>query len=161
MLLRTNCNGSVEFSIRVEKDCTIKLFVDVNPNPGADPEDVQIIANLLAHPGGDGYNKLTWDGNDNLGRPVFNGKPLTFAVTNLSGLTNLPIFDIENNDNGLIVKQVRPGGGAPLKIYWDDSRIAANSSNITNGCNNTGGCHTWMNDFGDNNTCLLYTSRCV
>ena len=152
VLLRTNCNGSVEFSIRVEKDCTIKLFVDVNPNPGADPEDVQIIANLLAHPGGDGYNKLTWDGNDNLGRPVFNGKPLTFAVTNLSGLTNLPIFDIENNDNGLIVKQVRPGGGAPLKIYWDDSRIAANSSNITNGCNNTGGCHTWMNDFGDNNT---------
>jgi len=152
VVLRTNCNGSVDFSIRVEKDCTIKLFIDVNPNPGADPEDVQIIENLLAHPGGNGYNKVQWDGNDNLGRPVHNGKPLTFTVTNLSGLTNLPIYDIENNESGIIVKQVRPGGGVPLKVYWDDSRLAANASNITNGCNNSGGCHAWSNDFGDMNT---------
>jgi gliding motility-associated-like protein len=66
-------------------------------------------------------------------------------------MTHLPLYDIENNANGFIVKQVRPKG-AQMKIYWDDINIPAGTSNTTSGCVNAGGCHTWPNSFGDNNT---------
>jgi gliding motility-associated-like protein len=115
-----------------------------------DPEDVQIIADVKANPGGDGYNHITWDGNDNYGKPVSNGISLAFTITNLSGLTHLPIFDIENNDYGYIVSQIRPAGGQ-LKIYWDDSDIGGSPYSST-GCLNASGCHTWNNDFGNNKT---------
>lgn len=148
----TNCStGGADFGIQVEKDGTIKLLIEINSNPGADPDDVQIIADLKANPGGDGYNYITWDGNDNYGKPVANGTALAFTVTNLSGLTHLPIYDIENNANGFIVNQIRPAGGQ-LKIYWDDSNITGGTSNTSSGCSNAGGCHTWSNGFGDNNT---------
>jgi gliding motility-associated-like protein len=148
----TNCTtGGADFGIKVEKDGAIKLLIQINPAPAADPEDVQIIANVLANPGGTGYNIITWDGNDNFGRPVTNGTSLAFTVTNLSGLTHLPIYDIENNDNGLIVNQIRPAGGQ-LKIYWDDTQIAGGTSNTSTGCTNLSGCHTWNNEFGNNNT---------
>lgn len=146
-----NCTtGGSDFGIKVEKDCIIKLLLETNPNPGVDPEDVQIIADLKANPGGDGYNYITWDGNDNFGKPVTNGISLGYTVTNLSGLTHLPIYDIENNANGFIVNQIRPAGGQ-LKIYWDDSDIGG-TSNTSTGCVSSGGCHTWSNGFGDNNT---------
>lgn len=146
-----NCTtGGSDFGIKVEKDCIIKLLLEANPNPGVDPEDVQIIADLKANPGGDGYNYITWDGNDNFGRPVTNGISLGYTVTNLSGLTHLPIYDIENNASGFIVNQIRPAGGQ-LKIYWDDSDIGG-TSNTSTGCVSPGGCHTWINGFGDNNT---------
>lgn len=146
-----DCNtGGGDFGLRVDKDGTVKLLIQINPNPGADPEDVPIIADVKANPGGDGYNHITWDGNDNYGRPVANGTPLAYTVTNLSGLTHLPIFDIENNDYGYIVSQIRPAGGQ-LKIYWDDSDIGG-TTNSTTGCLNTSGCHTWINDFGNNKT---------
>jgi len=148
----TNCTtGGAEFGIIVEKDETIKLLIQVNPSPGADPQDVQIIANVKANPGGTGYNYITWDGLDNFGKPVANATSLDFSVTNLSGLTHLPIYDIENNDYGFIVSQVRPPGGK-LKIYWDDSRIPGGTPNSSAGCVSTNGCHTWNNDFGNNNT---------
>lgn len=151
VIVNTNCNdGSADFEIKVKKDGTIKILIQVNPAPGADPEDVQLIANIKAQPGGSGYNIIHWDGKDNLGRPVASGTSLLFSVTNLSGLTNLPIFDIENNDNGFIVTQIRPAGGL-MTIYWDDSNIGG-ISNATTGCNKPAGCHTWNNEFGNNNT---------
>ena len=147
-----NCStGGADFGIKVVKDGTVELLVEINPSPGADPEDVKIIANVKANPGGTGYNIITWNGYDNQGNPVSNGTTLVFMVTYLSGLTHLPIYDIENNDFGFIVQQIRPKGGQ-LKIYWDDSKITGGSSNITTGCINASGCHTWNNSFGDNNT---------
>lgn len=146
-----NCiTGGGDFGIKAEKDGTVKLLIQINPNPGQDPEDVQIIADVKANPGGDGYNYITWNGNDNQGKPVANGTSLSFTVTNLSGLTHLPIYDIENNDYGFIVKQIRPAGGQ-LKIYWDDSQIGG-TTNASTGCINSSGCHTWTNEFGNNNT---------
>jgi gliding motility-associated-like protein len=147
-----NCTtGGADFGIKVEKDESIALLIQINPNPGTDPEDVQIIADLKANPGGDGYNYITWDGNDNYGKPVANNVALSFTVTNLSGLTHLPIYDIENNASGFIVNQIRPAGGQ-LRIYWDDSNITNGSSNASTGCISSGGCHTWSGDFGNNNT---------
>ncbi len=152
IIVTTNCvTGGAEFGIKVVKDGAIKLVIEINPLPGADAEDVQIIANVKANPGGNGYNILTWDGNDNFGKAVPNGTTLSYTIANLSGMTHLPIHDIENNYDGYIVSQVRPKGGQ-MRIYWDDSQIPGGTSNTTSGCINPGGCHTWSNDFGNNNT---------
>lgn len=153
VLVNANCDGSADFSIKVDKDCTVKLLIEINSNPGADPEDVQIIENAKANPGASGYNTIHWNGNDNFGRTVANAKTLTYTVTNLSGLTHLPIYDIENNDFGFIVRQIRPAGGsAPMNIYWDDTQILGGSANTSTGCNTTSGCHAWNNEFGNVNT---------
>lgn len=149
--VNTQCNGVTDFGLKVDKDCTLLLLINVNPNPGADPEDVQIVANIKANPGGTGFNIIHWDGNDNYGKPVANGKVISFTVTNLSGLTHLPIYDIENNENGYIVTQIRPAGGV-MKIFWDDLSISGGTANSVNGCNSPSGCHKWNNNFGDRRT---------
>lgn len=147
----THCtNGGAEFGVKVLKDGTIRILIEINPSPGIDPEDVQIIADAKANPGGTGENLITWNGRDNYGRPVKNGTNLSFSVTNLSGMTHLPIHDIENNDFGYIVTQVRPAGGQ-LRIYWDDSAIGG-TNNTSTGCITASGCHNWNNGFGDNRT---------
>jgi len=38
-----------------------------------------------------------------------------------------------------------------LRIYWDDSAIGG-TSNTSTGCISAGGCHSWINGFGDNRT---------
>jgi gliding motility-associated-like protein len=60
----------------------------------------------------------------------------------------LPLYDIEYNDIGFLVKQIRPAGGQ-LKIYWDDLSIGG-ISNTSAGCTNATGCHTW--NYGNDNT---------
>jgi len=150
--VNTSCtSGGADFGIKVVKDGSIRLLIQVNPLPGIDPEDVQLIANVEANPAnGNEYNIIHWDGNDSYGRPVSNATSLSFSLTNLSGMTHLPIHDIENNDYGYKVSQIRPAGGQ-LRIYWDDTNIGG-TSNATNGCISTinTGCHTWNN--GNNNT---------
>jgi len=151
MLVTTNCaTGGADFGIKVIKDGTIRLLIEINPLPGADPEDIQIVSTVKADPGGTGYNIITWNGNDNYGKPVQNGTKLTFRATNLGGIIHLPLYDVENNDFGLIVKQVRPDIGR-LRVYWDDSQVGG-ASNTTIGCMNIVGCHSWNKDFGNNKT---------
>jgi gliding motility-associated-like protein len=145
-----NCDGSVTIGIRVVTDGIVQLLIEVNQDPGVDSEDVQIVANVLADPGGDGYNYIVWDGNDNLGDPVSNGTEVSMSASYISGLTNLPMYDIEYNDNGYIVEQIRPAGGL-LEVFWDDSGIGG-TYNAINGCSNTSGCHTWDSSIGENNT---------
>lgn len=142
--------GGGKFGIKVDKDCSIKLSIKLNPLAGNTSDEVQIIGTAKANPGGDGYNYIYWDGNDNIGRPVANGSSLAYTVANLSGLTHLPIFDIENNDYGFIVKQIRPAGGQ-LKIYWDDSSVGG-TTNESVGCISSSGCHSWSEAVGNNNT---------
>jgi gliding motility-associated-like protein len=155
--VNANCNtGGAEFGIKMEKNGTVNLLIRVNPSLGSSPADVHIISDLKANPGGNGYNYIVWDGNDNFGNPVANGSSLSYTVTILSGMTHLPIYDIERNDYGFIVNQIRPAGGQ-LRIYWDDSKITEGTSNMSNGCINPSGCHNWTNvnggaGFGDYNT---------
>jgi gliding motility-associated-like protein len=151
VLITTDCvTGTADFGIKVILDGTVELLIETNPNPGQDESDVKLITHVVADPGGDGYNHIIWNGIDNLGNPVSNGASLTLTVTYLSGLTHLPIYDIEYNPNGYIVTQVRPKGGQ-LKIYWDDTNIGGTYDTVS-GCTNSGGCHTWSNAVGDNNT---------
>ncbi len=146
-----NCaSGSVDLGIQVTQDGIIEVLIEVDPTPGADPRDVKITANVLANPGGNGYNIIHWNGIDGLGQPLPNGAPASAIIRFIHGITHLPIYDIEYNDYGYKVEVIRPPGPKP-DIYWDDSLLPYGTSNF-NGCKDIQGCHLWDISDGDTNT---------
>ncbi|MEI7661075.1 MAG: gliding motility-associated C-terminal domain-containing protein [Bacteroidota bacterium] len=148
----TDCaTGSVDFGVKVDQDGIVELLVEVNPNPGTDPQDVKLTANVYANPGGNGFNIIHWSGKDGRGNPVHNGKVLSASVRFIHGITHLPIYDIEYNDNGYIVKVIRPPGPSP-SIYWDDSLLPVWGTVNLTGCTDIYGCHLWSIEIGDTNT---------
>ena len=150
--ITTDCTtGSVDFGVKVSQDGMVDILIDVNPSINPDPLDVRLIANVLASPGGNGYNIIHWNGRDNSLTPVPNGTGMEATVSYVSGLTHLPIYDIEYNDKGYKVSQVRPPG-PQLKIYWDDTLIPGGTSNAVAGCDDSMGCHTWDSIVGNVNT---------
>ncbi|MFZ4522581.1 MAG: gliding motility-associated C-terminal domain-containing protein [Bacteroidales bacterium] len=149
--IANNCaSGSVDFGIKVTQDGLMEVLVEVDPNPGADPRDVKLTVNVVANPGGSGFNTIHWNGNDGFGKPVANGVTASATVKFIHGITHLPIYDIEYNDHGYLVDVVRPAGKKP-DIYWDDSLLPDSSSNL-NGCKDLIGCHLWGNETGNVNT---------
>ncbi len=163
IMVTNDCaTGSVDLGVRVSHDGLIELLVEVVPGPGADPRDVKLTANVLANPGGNGYNIIHWNGNDGLGNPVTNGVTVRSTVRFIRGITHLPIYDIEYNDNGYIVEVVRPPGPKP-EIYWDDRLLPGVISANLNGCTDLTGCHLWDIETGDTNTInsWWYVSRSI
>jgi gliding motility-associated-like protein len=152
IITNSNCaTGFVDFSIKVDQDGLLEIFIDVNPNPGIDPEDVKLTANVYINPGGTGYNIIQWNGKNGLGQPVNNGTTVNATVRFVHGITHLPLYDIEYNDNGYKVEVIRPHGASP-SIYWDDSLIPIGSTVNFTGCNDPFGCHLWDAETGDTNT---------
>ncbi len=143
--------GGALIHVSTIKDGTVKVLIDVNPNPGQDAEDVFLIDHISAAETTPGANTIWWNGNDGLGRPVLNGTVVRFNLTFLSGMTHLPIYDIEYNDNGYLVEQVRPKG-QQLRIFWDDTSLFGGTSDTLTGCIIPSGCHSWINNFGNNRT---------
>ena len=123
----------------------------MNPHPGSDPQDVKITANVLANPGGTGYNIIHWNGKDGKGNLVKNGTVVSTTIRFIHGITHLPIYDIEYNDNGYKVAVIRPPGASP-SIFWDDSLLPTFGTVNLTGCNDPLGCHLWNIDIGDTNT---------
>lgn len=101
-----------------------------------------------------GENLITWDGKDGAGVNVPNGILVTFTISYVNGLTNLPLYDVEYNAFGFIIGIVRPTGATPL-VYWDDSNIPNGTTNLA-GCLSPPGCHAWNTPppggFGNLNT---------
>lgn len=152
VVITTDCNsGSVDFSVQTDHDGSVELYIDVNPAVNPDSRDVKIISTVFKNPGGTGYNIIHWNGKDNTGIQVPNGTAMQCSLSFISGMTHLPIYDIEFNDTGYIVGQIRPKG-SQLKIYWDDSRIPQGDVNDVIGCLDAQGCHTWDSVVGDMNT---------
>ncbi|MDD4554573.1 MAG: FISUMP domain-containing protein [Bacteroidales bacterium] len=99
-----------------------------------------------------GENLIDWDGLDGTtptGIPVPNNTTVTFTVSYINGLTNMPFFDVEGNPNGFNIGIVAPVGTPPL-VYWDDLNIPNGNINLI-GCLSPG-CHTWNGQFGNLNT---------
>ena len=147
----SGCNTGVDFGIKVIRDGFAEVLIELNPKPGEDPEDVKLLTVVKADPGPGGYNMVHWDGLDNNGNPVDGGKLMFATVTCVSGITHMPLDDIEFNDNGFIVTQVRPSG-QQIRLFWDDSQIPGGTTNTQTGCISGIGCHTWDNKIGDLNT---------
>ena len=149
----TDCaTGSVDFGVKVVRDGTVELLIDVDPSLNPDSRDVRLTSNVLANPGGTGYNIIHWDGHDNSGTPVPNGTLMECNISFVCGLTHLPIYDIEYNDNGYKVFQIRPKG-SQLMIFWDDTQIPGGDASTVTGCNDLAGCHIWSDSaIGNMNT---------
>lgn len=139
------CNGSVNLNVAVTQPGTVSVMVGINPVPGYQPEDVNLVQAVTT-----GTNTLTWNGLNGLGTPVPNGTPVTFDITYINGLTNLPLYDIEIQAGGFVVDLIRPAGERPL-LYWDDRLLTAGTVQL-DGCLAPPGCHTWGLVTGDTRT---------
>jgi len=152
-VLPFSCDTAITFSATVNKGGNIEILLDIPPlNPGSfAPEDVQLGYNVSP-----GYNILlpAWDGRNGYGIPLANGTQIEARINFLNGLTNIPLYDVEDNPYGFKVDIQRPssgGGSSKLKLFWDDTRLPPDcfpTSNVINGCIYTGvepvsGCHTW------------------
>ena len=137
------CSGNKEIVVAVNK--TGKLEIVISFPYGGTSTSVAIYADVIP-----GTNVIDWDGKDGLGNPVPDGTLTSVTVNYLNGLTNLPIFDQEQNPNGYqvsLIRPVNPSGQLPL-LFWDDTGIPAGSSCPSDenliGCQpGTNGCHSW------------------
>jgi PKD repeat protein len=152
----SNCDGSIDFLVKVTQPGTITLNIDVPPL-GAGSEDVVISADVLGSSNCSHTDVIHWNGIDGNNQVVAAGTSLNVSADYINGLTNLPLVDIENNSEGLKVDIVRPlpTGSTILPIYWDDTNIPGGTVNVSVGCiyptsGSVSGCHHWTNQ--DNNT---------
>ncbi len=144
-----NCDsGTIDFEVEVDKAGYVEIELDFDP-----PYITRTIAITVTA----GINNIIWDGLDGttpIGVPVPNGTSISFTISYINGLTNLPLYDVEQNTNGFVIELVSPAGAAPL-VYWDDSNLTPGTSNLT-GCASTvspwSGCHIWSDPPGDEST---------
>ncbi len=158
------CDTVITFETDVSKDGNIDIQLDIDPpNPGSfGPEDVQLAYNVKA-----GHNVLlpAWDGKDGNGIPLANETEVKAMIRFLNGLSNVPLYDVEDNPKGFKVDIERPkpaSGSSKLKLFWDDTKLppqCSPTSNVTDGCLYNGiepvsGCHDWTlaQNLGDTNT---------
>lgn len=114
---------------------------------------------------------IAFDRQTGTGTTVPEGARTDVEITFQAGLTNLPIFDVEDHQNGYLVSLVRPTTticGTPLDeffIRWDDSNLSATATTELTGCTDPTGCHTWGDGtstddppigIGNNNTINTY-----
>lgn len=147
IVVTPSCAGTSTIQIEVTKAGNLNITLNINPTPGIQPEDVQLSVVATT-----GVDTITWNGLNGLGQPVPNGTTFDIIVTYINGLTNLPIYDVEQNPSGFIIQLHRPTG-TPPPVFWDD--ILVGGSQNFNGCTftpPTTGCHTFDYTTGDNNT---------
>ncbi len=119
--------------------------------PGSPATDVSLYKVVNA-----GWNFIAWDGKDKLGNMVPDGTPITIEITYVNGLTNLPLWDIEQNYKGFVVTLIRPINPdiSSPKVFWDDRSLSGGTAcpavfENTAGCEptivglDTTGCHVW------------------
>ena len=128
-------------NITVDKAGDSQLLLNFNGVAGYQPgtSDVLLKQTLVV-----GTNCIPWNGKDGLGNYVPTGGLLDMQLDYFNGLTHLPIFDVENWTNGVIVTLIHPVGPTP-QIFWDDSQIPKGTVNLA-GCTSgapPAGCHKW------------------
>jgi hypothetical protein len=146
------CDGSVDIMARVNKPGSLTLNLDISPT-GPGPEDVELYGDVDGSVTCDVWDTITWNGIDGNGNPVQNGTAVTIKSNYLNGLTNLPLWDVEDNTSGLIVNIVRPQPSlfsTKLPVFWDDDNLTGGTINSLTGCIYPGswaitGCHNWSN----------------
>ena len=156
-----DCDTAITFTANVNKSGNIEILIDAPPyNPaGVGPEDVQLVYDVSS-----GFNTLLppWNGKDGFGNPLANGTVIQAQIKFLNGLSNIPLFDVEDNPNGFKVDIQRPmpaSGNTRLRIFWDDSPLPPQYNptvNTADGCTWSGippvtGCHEWSTDNGVGN----------
>jgi len=129
------CDGTMIFHVTVDKAGALRITLNFDPPFASRILETNIVI---------GENLIPWDGLDGVGAPVNNNVNIDFTLTYINGLTNLPLYDIEENLNGFRIELISPPSpDAPL-VYWDDTNVGG-GINLA-GCNSTPpnpGCHPW------------------
>lgn len=118
--------------------------VDLSFPYGAPATNVSLFSVVTA-----GTNHIAWNGKDGLGNPVPDGTTVYLKVIYMNGLTNLPIWDQEQNPQGYKITLVRPFISAFQypRTFWDDTNITGYGcpvgSNLSGCIPFPNGCHTW------------------
>ena len=86
-----------------------------------------------------GTYSIPWNGKDGCGNLVPTGTVITVRARIQSGLTHIPLYDVEGHATGYTVTLIRPTGPPAPKLYWDDSNIGGTVE--LNGA--TSPAHTW------------------
>ena len=167
LLITWNCDGTATITFDATLAGTVDILLNINPLPGKQPEDV-----LLTQPIVVGPNTVQWNGMNGLTppEPVSNATVFDVIVTYIQGLTNFPVYDVEQNANGYIVSLIRPPGPIP-NLYWDDLDLEidpfTNCGSFTppppdanyDGCPGNTGCHTWLSAGTGNPSQCSYPNR--
>lgn len=143
----TGCAPNYCLNVTTDAPGYMEFVVNLNGIPGYQIGSSDLIFGQTVTAG---TTCIPWDGNDGLGKKINQNIVFEINAEYKFGLTNFPIFDAENFNNGLIVSSIRPTVIKP-KLFWDDSNISGGSSNLT-GCS-TSACHAWpSSNFGDEKT---------
>jgi uncharacterized protein (TIGR02145 family) len=152
LLITWLCDGTALVTFNATQSGVVDILFDINPLPGKQPEDVLLSQSVVA-----GGNSVSWNGMNGLPipQPVTNGTVFNVIVTYINGLTNFPVYDVEQNANGFIVSLIRPPGPVP-NLFWDDLDLVVDplsncglnvpplpTANYA-GCPGNTGCHTWL-----------------
>lgn len=142
----TGCSAAgLTFNVNVNTDGYIKILLNLNGIAGyqSGSTDVELLVNVNA-----GANNIIWNGVNGLGNPHTFNSPIEVIFTFISGLTNLPMYDIEYNRQGFKVEIVRPWVQNPIPpLFWDDSNLGGTVE--LGGCTNPSGCHLWDGYYDD------------
>lgn len=141
----SSCEGLIIINFSVSKPGTVKINIDINPDPGIQEEDISVIDTVEA-----GANSFSWMGNDGRGSPVPHGDSVAIDLTYVNGLTNLALFDVEKNLHGFIIEPVRPSG-VPIATFWNDTLLRDKGGYLQlTGCYSSQpstGCHDWDGNY--------------
>lgn len=120
----TGGEGTIFFS--TNQTGYIAVLVDLNGVSGYQAGTADIIIEQEVTVFGD--QVLRWDGLDGNNEYVSSGTEITISGRFTSGPLHVPLFDVEENDAGINMLDVRPSTSFDL-IYWDDSALGGTGSN--------------------------------
>ncbi len=145
----SGCGAGSCIYVQVNKAGNIQVLMDLDGVAGFQANGADIILSKTVTAAG--LHCVPWDGKDGNGNVVAYNQVLNMKISFLSGLTHLPLYDVEQNPNGFKVFYVRPASPSAqtqIPLFWDDSDITASAGidtkvNIATGCVDAAGCHKW------------------
>lgn len=152
----SSCNsGTIDFNFQttpVNAIGTVEIILSLSALVPPMVDRILVTNNV---PGGN-YT-ITWDGLDGIGNQVPSGSTFPFTLRYTNGLTHMPLWDVENNENGFIVTLIRPVTVPPLAdpaFYWDDQLVGGATNINPPGCTvpPSTSCHAWSSSWGDQRT---------
>ncbi len=126
-------------NIQVDKAGSVDVILDLN---GVSGYQDNTIDRLLSADVVVGDNCIEWDSRDGQGDYVASGTPMPVEVHYFNGITHMPMYDVENHENGYIVELHRPNTGDRPEMFWDDLDFASGTQEL-GGCDDSTGCHEW------------------
>lgn len=146
-LTLTGCAPNYCLNVTTDAPGFMEFVINLNGIPGYQAGTRDLI---FGQPVSIGTTCIPWDGKDGLGNTINQSINFEVLAEYKFGLTNLPIFDVENFSGGFIVSSIRPLVIKP-KLFWDDSDLPGGTTNLT-GCVSLA-CHPWPSaNFGNDRT---------